>query len=122
MSQHGVPHAVWPGAIRHFMESEHHPLVGRAGIDGEYKIVRESHIQSYEVHEEARGAWPKEQQLPGFRWVPAFAAALGLPLTLSVGEPWGWHTTSWIVLRCLVPLAMLLTMHQPHLHQPRWLD
>ena len=34
----------------------------------------------------------------------------------------GWHTTSWIVLRCLVPLMMLLMMHQPHLHQPWRLD
>ena len=33
--------------------------------------MRESHIQSYEVHEEARGSWPQEKQLPGFRWVPA---------------------------------------------------
>ena len=28
---------------------------------------------------------------------------------------WGWHTTSWIALGCLVPLTMLLMMHPPHL-------
>ena len=26
---------------------------------------------------------------------------------------WEWLSTSWIVLRCLVPLTMLLMMHQP---------
>ena len=35
---------------------------------------------------------------------------------------WEWHTTSCIVFRCLVPLIMLLIMHQPHLHQPWRLD
>ena len=35
---------------------------------------------------------------------------------------WGWHTTSFIVLRCLVPSMMPLMMHQPHLHQPWGLD
>ena len=31
---------------------------------------------------------------------------------------WGWQTTTWTVLICLVPLRMLLVMHQRHLHQP----
>ena len=35
---------------------------------------------------------------------------------------WGLHTTSWVVLRCLVPLMMLLMMYQPHLNQPWRLD
>ena len=34
----------------------------------------------------------------------------------------GWHTTSWLVLRCLVPKMMLLMMHQPYFHQPWQLD
>ena len=37
--------------------------------------------------------------------------------------PWrGVHTSSFNVLRCSVPVIMRLTMHQPHLHQPWWLD
>ena len=44
-------------------------------------------------------------------------------LVSGCGQPlWGWLTTSWIDLRCLVPLLMLLMMHQPHLHQPWRLD
>ena len=49
-----------------------------------------------------------------------FSVLLQTPCSCSCGSEtlWGWHTTSWSVLRCLVPLMMLLTMHQPHLYQP----
>ena len=30
---------------------------------------------------------------------------------------WGWLTTPWNILLCLVPLMMLLMMHYPHRHQ-----
>ena len=35
---------------------------------------------------------------------------------------WGWLVSSWIVLKRLVPLMMLLKMHQPYLYQPWRLD
>ena len=47
-------------------------------------------------------------------------ARLKTPCSCSCGSGtvWRWHTTSWIVLICLVSLMMLLMMRQPHLHQP----
>ena len=48
------------------------------------------------------------------------------PPWLSLGSQCGRDTglAHYITtrLRCLVPLMMLLTVHQPHRHQPRWLD
>ena len=46
----------------------------------------------------------------------------GAPLCQHARTLWGWHTASRIVLRCLVPLMLLLMMRQPRLHQPWRLD
>ena len=46
------------------------------------------------------------------------------PCSCSSGSVtlWGWHTISWTALKCLVPLMMLLMLHQPQVHQPWRLD
>ena len=47
------------------------------------------------------------------------------PCSCSCGSVtlWEWHTISRIVLRCLMPLMMLLIMHQPQfISSGDWID
>ena len=51
-----------------------------------------------------------------------YNVSLGVGLSEVAGKVWGWHTISWTVSVCLVPLVALLMVHHPHVHQPWRLD